>query len=49
MSERPLLVNFGRFRVGGLKRRYFDDFGRVFDGSAAILSVMSRGVSAEVT
>ncbi len=33
--------NFGHFRCRGLKCCYFDGFGRVFDGSAAILSLMS--------
>ncbi len=42
VSERPLLVISVVFGVGGLKRRYFADFGRVFDGSAAILSGAPR-------
>jgi hypothetical protein len=42
VSERPLLVISVVFGVGGLKRRYFDDFGRIFDGSAAILSGAPR-------
>ena len=44
MSERPLLVIPVVFDVVDcrvLKRSYFDDFGRVFDESAAVLSGMS--------
>ena len=44
VSGRPLLVIpvvFGVMDCRVLKRSYFDDFGRVFDESAAVLSLMS--------
>ena len=42
VSARPFLVISVVFGVGGLKRRYFADFGAIFDGSAAILSGAPR-------
>jgi len=44
VSESPLLVISVVFGVADcwvLNRSYFADFGRVFDGSAAVLSPMS--------
>jgi len=40
-ENRPQIVGSCRKAVRDIKHRYFDDFGRVFDGSAAILSGMS--------
>jgi hypothetical protein len=44
VSERPLLVIsvvFGVVDCRVLKHSYFDDFGRILDESAAVLSHMS--------